>query len=476
MSKNKILKKDKVMTRGSGQYRAVLCYDSGLVYSYDTPERILAIYDKNIMGWVKPKTPYYSSGGWGSGSSGDALGHNLLSNTESLLNAISAEVYELNQTNFLTGEQIKKFNKEAEKQNRNLERMKKVFGSNVSKFEPLDKIKIEKSYRYNKNESKNKGLGIDVFLMLENYDKALTVFLERKGSELTIGDYKISKDRVMIGQKTVAIYDKNNDMTLNSEVLSITDFERNFLGSESLIQKTLREKAKYSIPFNVLESANLKLSETKVIEQGPESTHILGDYNKTERHFTGALLLENSGRKFLMDIDRIEIEHGIFNAFFVELSPQVMSISDAYESMKPLEVIEAEKNKVTVLRQGEWFLIETDKKISVPQDLIFQSDREDRKIDQGHVTKCNISHGKGRPNSLYKPVNFGELDQFFCGVVRHSGREHRQLDLKMNCNEDILIRSTEWSESKSKELVELTLYKVVGNTTVSNFTVTGEVD
>ena len=233
------------------------------------------------------------------------------------------------------------------------------------------------------------------------------------------------------------------------------------MGGQSLIQAEVRKLSKYNIPFNILESAGLKLSETIVMEQGPEEDFQL---RNEVRHFTGALLLSNADRVFLMDIDRQEIKHQIFNAFFVEVSAHVKSISQAYESMKPQAVLDAEKAGTEVLRQGEWFFIATGKTLKVRSEKVLRWDRttEERQV----VLRHDISHGKGRPNSLYKPVGFGDLDQYVCGTVEHSGREHKPLDLGQE----------EETSSGNGDFTTFKLWTVVGNTTVSNFTIKGDID
>lgn len=253
---------------------------------------------------------------------------------------------------------------------------------------------------------------------------------------------------------------------MNSQVLSISKFEDNFMGKQSLIQKSVREIAKYSIPFNVLASAGLKLEETRVLENGSEQDFELR--NET-RHFTGALLLENAGRKFFMDIDRIEIKNKLFNVFFVEVDSAVKSIAEAYESMKPQSVRDAEAAGIEVKRQGEWFFIATEHTVRVQTLNVFSGDWYVQRANVAptqYVNKANVSHGKGRPNSLFRPFGFGELDTLVCGTVSHSGREHADLDLGQD----------EETSSGNGDFTTFRLWKLVPNTTVSNFTIEGEVD
>lgn len=462
MSAKKILLKDRVLTCGAGSRRAVLDYESSLVYQYDEPSNVLAYYEPS-KGWIIRDKPYYSSGGWGNGSSGDAEGHYLISNAYSILEAIGATVYEINSLVFLSATELKELNRAISAHNKLAEKQVKIAQKlgeknvEVSKLPELDGYKLRQM---------RKGIslkGDDAIKTASKFTDALNVFINRKGKTVTIGGYTISPNLVRQEKRTVAFRDGSDNVFMNSEVLNVTSFEREFLGNQSIIQKYVRQVSKYNIPFNVLESADLKLSETKVLEQGPESDHTVSGET---RHFTGALLLENNGRKFLMDIDRREIGFGIFNAFFVETNSSVNSIAEAYDSMKPDAVRDAEKQGLEVERQGEWFFIPTDKVIQVPKTDIVEWSRDGR---NGIVWKHEISHGKGRPNTLYKPVGFGDLDNLVCGTVRHSGREHKDLDLGQS-------KTTMQVDGKEVEAVKFKLWKVVGNTTVGNFTIKGDID
>lgn len=464
MSAKKILLKDRVLTSGAGSRRAVLDYESNLVYQYDEPSNVLAYFEPG-KGWIIRDKPYYSSGGWGSGSSGDAEGHYLISNAYGMLEAIGATVYEINSLVFLTSSELKELNRAINEHNKLAEKQVKIAQKLGEKNVEVSKLPELDGYKLRQMRKGNSLKGEDAIKTASKFQDALNVFINKKGKTVTIGGYTIAPNLVRQDKKTVAFRDGSDNVFMNSEVLNVTAFEREFLGKQSIIQKYVREVSKFNIPFNVLEAADLKLNETKVLEQGPESDHTV---QGETRHFTGALLLENNGRKFLMDIDRREIGYGIFNAFFVEVNASVNSIEQAYASMKPKEVDEAELQGLEVERQGEWFFIPTDKTVTVPKTSIVEWDR-DGKDKAGIVWKHEISHGKGRPNTLYKPVGFGDLDQYVCGTVRHSGREHKDLDLGQS-------KTTMQVDGKDVEAVEFKLWKVIGNTTVGNFTIKGDID
>ena len=371
---NKMLLKEKVLTSGNGQERVVLDYDANLVYAYHNPEDVIAYFEPK-KGWIIRNRPYYSSGGWGRGSSGNRYGYALVSNARSLLDSIEATVYEVNSMKFLTDaetkslqKQIRNHNKLVASQNALAEKLGET-RTTVDTLKPIPEFTLRLLHKRTSLKGNNL---IDTAL---TYKDAVQVFLNKKGRAVKVDCYTIKPNLVLQNKTVVAFRDAMGEVFMNSAVLDITIFEREFMGKQSLIQAEIRKVSKYNIPFNVLASANLKLSETKVIEAGPASTHIItNNYKKEERHFTGALLLENAGRKFLMDIDRREIEHGIFNAFFVEVSSHVKSIAEAYDSMVPEAVKKAIADGIEVQRQGEWFFIATDKVLTLHKDKVLRWD------------------------------------------------------------------------------------------------------
>ena len=488
MSEKKVLQKEKVLTCGRGDRRAVLCFDSGLVYQYDDPSNITAQYAPKLNAWVKLKRPYYNAGGWGRSSSGPVDEAYLIYNTESLLSSIDAAVYELNQESWLTNTDIIQYNKRAKEQNKDIQRMAmaKKYKHSVNEFPVLKPIELSE-----KMNSGSGGKGTDVFTAIKEMENAVNVFISGKGPQTNVATYRINSKIVIQGNTTVAYRAKNGDIVMNSQVLSLTGFERAFLSGESIIQNTIKSKAKVSIPFNVLESAGLKLNETKIIEQGPEETFQIKKVNHysndTEtRHFTGYLILENAGRKFFMDIDRIEIKHGIFNVFFVEIDSKVKNYNEAYNSMKPDIVKTAENQGLKVLRQGEWFFIPTGEKAQVLErnihSRLLRAEENNNLKDIMTLQHFHVSHGKGRPNGLFRPVFNGQvINDTVCGIVTHSGREHRPLNLgylnleNENHKPEIFEKGYSYHNT-STDRIEVDLYKIVGNTTVSNFTITGDVD
>lgn len=465
MSANKILLKHGVITKGNAGYRVVLDRDAGLGYAYHEPEKILAIFEKG-RGWIVTQKPYYNQGGWGNSSSGDALGYHLGQNIRDLLRSVDATILELNSEEFFTVKQARELNRVIAKHNRLVKKQKDLVKNVTNRNLNIETLSPVKKFSLSLCQKGKTLKGIDAVKTAKAFEKALETFINQKGKVVKAADYTIKTDIVTQLDKTVAFRDAKGQVFLNSEMLKISSFESAFLGGQSVIQSKIREISKFSIPFNVLESASLKLNETKVLEQGPEGDFEVKTSNNSyssnteNRHFTGALLLENHGRKFLMDIDRKEIKNKLFNAFFVEVDGKVTSIEQAYDSMTPLEVKTSIKAGLKVERQGEWFFIPTNETITVKEDKVLSWDRDQKETKV--ILRHNLAHGKGRPNSLYKPVGFGALDKLVCGTVSHSGREHADLDLGQKTNTDGTITFKLW--------------QVIPNTTVSNFTITGDID
>jgi hypothetical protein len=250
--------------------------------------------------------------------------------------------------------------------------------------------------------------------------------------------------------------------------------------SETQIQRRMVQRGMLMVPFSVFAEAKLDLNAFQMIEKGIEETvtrrvdnpryntwnadkNQIPKFIEEKVHFTGASLFSVDGATFLFDIDRREVKHKIFNAFLVQLPRKVKSIGEAYESLKPKDVVAAESKGLKVLRQGEWFFVPTKtpklKAVKLTQseirELVFNRFRSDRskslaaKIDS-MAKPLTLKAGPNRPNT----VDMGIIvkGQAICtGKVNHSGREHAELKLDG------------W-------------YKAIPNTSTKSFTITGDVD
>jgi hypothetical protein len=215
------------------------------------------------------------------------------------------------------------------------------------------------------------------------------------------------------------------------------------------------------LPFTVFQESGLSISKVKIISQGPEESvtreipNPKYDYQKPEKHpkmieetvhFTGSKLFEVEGTQFLFDLDRVELSHKIFNPFLAKLPVAVETISQAYESLKPEVVKQAEKSGLKVLRQGEWFLIESNESPENPK----ATNKILKESKRNEWERFTLQAGRNRPNHAAYGFKIGD-DSYISGKLEHSGREHRAIVLKG------------W-------------FKVVPNTAIESFQISGDID
>lgn len=222
------------------------------------------------------------------------------------------------------------------------------------------------------------------------------------------------------------------------------------------------ELSKYiqMVPFGVFIEAGLNLNNIRILDRGPEETVVRNereyDAEKEEHvnvpvtvHFTGASLFQVDDKMFLFDIDRREIDHKVFNPFLVQLQVPARTIAEAYQTLKPQAVLDAESKGLTVLRQGEWFFIPVQGDFKPVMDDA-NSWRGQRNDGKATPQPLELRAGRNRPNTAEMYTNFGKT-KYVTGKVSHSGREHADLILKG------------WFEA-------------VPNTSIQSFTLTGDVD
>lgn len=238
---------------------------------------------------------------------------------------------------------------------------------------------------------------------------------------------------------------------------------------ESEIQAELSKHVSM-IPFDVFRQANLNLSKFTLVEKGKSETvkrlEQIVDEKATakqrkkkenswltiyktievEQHFTGASLFQIDGAYFLFDLDRNELNHGILNPFLVKLPGPVKSIVEAYESLKPQEVKDAESKRLHVKRQGEWFFIP----VQLSQEFVKEHFQTTKQRSGRETTTMVLQAGPNRPNTAEKGFE-AFSKHYVTGKISHSGREHKDLVL------------TEW-------------HIAIPNTATTSWTITGDID
>ena len=287
---------------------------------------------------------------------------------------------------------------------------------------------------------------------------------------------------------------------------------------QTTIQKLMEKSGRFQmVPFNVMEEANLDMDSFETLEESGAETiernrenpdyddykanqaEQKGEEYKTPKeipekaHFIGSQLFSVSGTKFLFDIDRVEIKHGIFNPFLVQIPDaenQIDTIEKAYQSLIPVAVQKAMDEGLDVKRQGEWFFIPTHFDPTVPppeekKEIITDQERVMMKIlsrnsygeasdnlrllwgeevfariqnlnvleregDPYEAKTFELRAGKNRPNRAEFGINRDGVS-YVMGDISHTGREHKTINL------------AGWHTAQP-------------NTAISSFTITGDID
>ena len=281
---------------------------------------------------------------------------------------------------------------------------------------------------------------------------------------------------------------------------------RSYRSTPAPAQEILQKVGAIPVPFRIFSEARLNIAEAEIVEKTPPETITVtvrkwknGTWVNEEetRHYVGACLLKIGGEYFLFDIDREELKHKVFNPFVVKLPGTPKTVEESYASLKPAKVAMAEIGGLEVQRQGEWFFIKrmdqlpplpeppkelqdiannppdarqlgadvhecyepgkgygytfTDKN----QEMIYDQKVKEweeaaEKIRGFKPREGELRQGSNRPNHVQQFLVLNE-SVLVSGLVRHTGREHRDLNL------------TGWWEA-------------VPNTAVASWQVTGEID
>ena len=329
-------------------------------------------------------------------------------------------------------------------------------------------------------------LAADAFLAGKNakgkYKKhvfGMYLITESRNTDGTLDGTETLAYRTSDGKKDIVAVRTLNGVFGNSSILPMIGRtmawgNANNNRDQTPIQMYIRSKAKM-IPMYQLKQSGFNMGSIKVIDQGKEETVTVkqpGKYSyetqkdepqpDLQNHFTGAMLLEckkADGKvfQFLFDIDRNEIAHKRFNAFFVELQKPVKNIDAAYKSLKPKQVLAAELKGLNVKRQGEWFFIPTkykpkgvkkDQKDFPFQDRLLMAaigrgwgfENFFSKEEIARLTKKNeklngmiggektLRAGQNRPNTVERGIIEKGIT-YVQGKVKHTGREHEDLEL-----------------------------------------------
>lgn len=216
----------------------------------------------------------------------------------------------------------------------------------------------------------------------------------------------------------------------------------NRVGSRLRIQEIISRYIPV-VPFTMFEQTGFSLGSFRMLDKGPDEEIDLGrkdrDGKKIIDHFTGAMLFNIGKSQFLFDIDRNDLALKNFNAFMSRLAKKCETIEEAYASLKPTEVYDAERFlKASVPRQGEWFFIPVHGKRIPP--LVAEKGSNGAFVNAVLQSKGNRAH--------YVEQKCGE---YVKGKVWHGGFEHKPIHLDG------------W-------------YRPVPNTAVESFKISGAID
>lgn len=181
------------------------------------------------------------------------------------------------------------------------------------------------------------------------------------------------------------------------------------------------------IPLVLFKESKLDIEKLVVVEKGPEGHHDFGRTDKNNRpvlqHFTGALLFNIDDTQFLADLDQNEIKMKKMNFWMSKLPKKCSSIAEAYASLKPKEVAEAEKFMGKECpRQGEWFFI--------PVSGSFKGDASKQTESQGWGSnRQTVAVLQAKGNRAHY-VSEMSLEGYVKGRVTHGGYEHEPINLK----------------------------------------------
>lgn len=317
--------------------------------------------------------------------------------------------------------------------------------------------------KVSKGKDDNIGKAIDAFLANETgkFDKYYAV---KNALVYRTLSYKDGETTVL--QDVIALRMSNGTVIGNSSILPLIGRTVNW-GNENRNRTVTEIQTRLSqlivmIPFTVFLEANLNLNKFEILERGNEEDVTrkipnpkYSDYDKKKQdvpkwidetvHFTGASLFKVEDKIFLFDIDRREIEHKIFNPFLAQIPAQVDNIKDAYLSLKPKEVLDAESQGLKVLRQGEWFFIPVKGNYEAVKAAANRWDKKE-------FEPVKLQAGQNRANTVSKYSRIDKNNIVVSGQVEHDGREHAKL-----------ILGDVW-------------YRAVPNTSIRSFTITGDVD
>jgi hypothetical protein len=234
-------------------------------------------------------------------------------------------------------------------------------------------------------------------------------------------------------------------------------------GGRLKIQEVLAE-CMPMVPFQLFKDSQMDINSMTIIEKGPDEFLELGRKVKgveVKTHYTGAMVFKIDflvrsrgiqGQKdeyFIFDIDRNDLKLKNLNFFLSRLSRPVTGLKDAYDSLKPKEVLDAERFLGQECpRQGEWFFIPIVGEFDKEREKVrnWAAANGEKEFTTRDVAAVLSAHGN-RPHYVEKL----SVEGYVKGKVTHGGHEHKPIELDV------------W-------------HKPVPNTATKSFKISGAVD
>jgi hypothetical protein len=284
---------------------------------------------------------------------------------------------------------------------------------------------------------------------------------------------------------------------------------------ENEIQKILQHYGAVPLPFTLFTESKLDVrdfmwvckptAETVTVKRKKEVYE--GNKTKTvieeiERHFVGAAIFKVENEIFFFDVDRQELEHGIFNAFITKIPSTAKTPKDAYALLMPEEVKDAINMNVEVKRQGEFFFVKVSDQCPSATPLSKTELNILKYVPSrlGFLEYNEITEG----DTIYPHRQFGESELTTPGRIKFNEELKKYSDVlnklraKFPSRSGVLGKSTSASHNvqryleqdgniyasgkisqSRREHADLILegwYKVIPNTGVFSWTITGNID
>lgn len=283
-------------------------------------------------------------------------------------------------------------------------------------------------------------------------------------------------------------------------------------GTQHHSQEYLEKLGAVPIPFTLFTETDLDVRDFEwVVKPTAEDVHLkipIVSYGMSENevqyrhqtnHFSGGCVFAIGDDHYLFDIDRQEIDHGIFNPFITKLPAKVSSIEEAYDVLVPTEVRTANRNGVDVQRQGEFFFIKHSDECPVKPEL----SEEEMQILRFKPSRIGFGVSTGRASVFDDSEPFRDDEELTPVMQEYQVMATRYKEVRVKYMNSIAIRGNLGKSSTGSHKVEKFVkkddvtyasgkisqerrqhadlilngwYIVVGNTGTISWTISGDID